>query len=59
MIFVLALTDTLLFAAIGRCTPAPVAEDDLIAANALRSGVRELGRCWARRWPDCCSRLAR
>ena len=28
---------------VGRCIPAVVADDDLVAANALRSGVRELG----------------
>jgi MFS family permease len=43
LVFVLALTDTPLTAAVGRCIPAVVADDDLVAANALRSGVRELG----------------
>jgi hypothetical protein len=32
-----------LAAVVGRCVPAVVADDDLVAANALRSGVRELG----------------
>src|SRR6516225_6680294 len=41
--FVMALVDTPLSAAVGRCIPAVVADDDLVAANALRSGVRELG----------------
>ncbi len=43
VVFVLALADTPLAAAVGRCVPAVVADDDLVAANALRSGVRELG----------------
>jgi MFS family permease len=43
VVFVLALADTPLTAAVGRCIPAVVADDDLVAANALRSGVRELG----------------
>ena len=43
VVFVLALVDTPLSAAVGRCIPAVVADDDLVAANALRSGVRELG----------------
>jgi MFS family permease len=43
VVFLLALIDTPLAAAVGRCVPAVVADDDLIAANALRSGVRELG----------------
>lgn len=43
VVFVLALIDTPLSAAVGRCIPAVVADDDLVAANALRSGVRELG----------------
>ncbi len=43
VVFVLALADTPLSAAVGRCIPAVVADDDLVAANALRSGVRELG----------------
>ena len=41
-VFALALVDTPLSAAAGRCIPAVVADDDLVAANALRSGVREL-----------------
>jgi MFS family permease len=43
VVFALALPDTPLIAAIGRCIPAVVADDDLVAANALRSGVWELG----------------
>jgi MFS family permease len=43
VVFVLALVDTPLTAAAGRCIPAVVADDDLVAANALRSGVWELG----------------
>ncbi len=43
VVFALALVDTPLAAAVGRCVPAVVADDDLVAANALRSGVRELG----------------
>jgi MFS family permease len=43
LVFVLALVDTPLSAAVGRCIPAVVADDDLVAANALRSGVWELG----------------
>src|SRR5215469_2094871 len=43
VVFVLALIDTPLSAAVGRCIPAVVADDDLVQANALRSGVRELG----------------
>src|SRR6266704_2877177 len=43
VVFALALVDTPLAAAVGRCIPAVVADDDLVAANALRSGVRELG----------------
>jgi MFS family permease len=43
VVLVLALADTPLSAAAGRCLPAVVADDDLVAANALRSGVRELG----------------
>jgi len=43
VVFALALADTPLSAAVGRCIPAVVADDDLVAANALRSGVRELG----------------
>ena len=55
VVFVLALVDTPLTAAVGRCIPAVVADDDLVAANALRSGVWELGTVQVRRWPDCCS----
>src|SRR6266567_1763082 len=43
VVFVLALVDTPLSAAVGRCIPAVVADDDLVAANALRSAVQELG----------------
>jgi MFS family permease len=43
VVFVLALADTPLAAAVGRCIPAVVADDDLVAANALRGGVQELG----------------
>jgi MFS family permease len=43
VVFILALADTPLAAAVGRCIPAVVADDDLVAANALRGGVRELG----------------
>ena len=43
LVFMLALVDTPLAAAVGRCIPVVVADDDLVAANALRSGVRELG----------------
>jgi MFS family permease len=43
VVFALALVDMPLAAAVGRCVPAVVADDDLVAANALRSGVRELG----------------
>jgi len=43
VVFVLALVDTPLTAAVGRCIPAVVADDDLVAANALRGGVWELG----------------
>jgi len=43
VVFALALVDTPLAAAVGRCIPAVVADDDLVAANAVRSGVRELG----------------
>jgi MFS family permease len=43
VVFALALVDTPLSAAVGRCIPAVVADDDLVAANALRSGVWELG----------------
>jgi len=43
VIFALAFIDTPLSAAVGRCIPAVVADDDLVAANALRTGVREFG----------------
>jgi MFS family permease len=43
VVFVLALAGTPLSAAAGRCIPAVVADDDLVAANALRSAVGELG----------------
>jgi MFS family permease len=43
VVFVLALVGTPLSAAAGRCVPAVVADDDLVAANALRSAVGELG----------------
>ncbi len=43
VVFVLALVDTPLSAAVGRCIPAVVADDDLVAANTLRSGLWELG----------------
>ena len=43
VVFVLALVDTPLSAAVGRWIPAVVADDDLVAANALRSAVGELG----------------
>ena len=43
VVFALAVADAPLAAAVGRCVPAVVADDDLAAANALRSGVRELG----------------
>jgi len=43
VVFVLALAGTPLTAAAGRCIPAVVADDDLVAANALRSGMQELG----------------
>jgi MFS family permease len=43
LVFVLALVNTPLSAAVGRCIPAVVADDDLVAANALRSAVGELG----------------
>ena len=43
VVFALALVDTPLSAAVGRCIPAVVADDDLVAANALRSAVGELG----------------
>ncbi len=43
VVFVLALVDTPLSAAVGRCIPAVVADDDLVEANALRGAVWELG----------------
>ena len=43
VVFLLALVDTPLSAAVGRCIPAVVADDDLVAANAMRSAVAELG----------------
>jgi len=43
VVFVLALVGTPLSAAVGRCIPTVVADDDLVAANALRSAVGELG----------------
>jgi MFS family permease len=43
VVFLLALADTPLSAAVGRCIPAVVADDDLVAANAMRSAVAELG----------------
>jgi MFS family permease len=43
VVFALALVDTPLSAAVGRCIPAVVADDDLVAANALRGAVAELG----------------
>ena len=43
LVFVLALVDTPLSAVVGQCIPAVVADDDLVAANALRSAVGELG----------------
>lgn len=55
VVFVLALVDTPLSAAVGRCVPAVVADDVLVAANALRSGVQEPGTVPSHRWPDCCS----
>jgi hypothetical protein len=42
LVFALALADMPLAATVGRCVTAVVADDDLVAANALRSGVREL-----------------
>jgi len=42
-VFLLALVNTPLSAAVGRCIPAVVADDDLVAANAMRSAVAELG----------------
>jgi MFS family permease len=41
--FVMALVDTPLSAAVGRCIPAVVADDDLVEANAVRGAVWELG----------------
>ena len=43
VVFALALVDTPLSAAVGRCIPAVVADDDLVEANALRGAVWELG----------------
>jgi MFS family permease len=43
VVFALSLVDTPLSAAVGRCIPAVVADDDLVAANALRGAVAELG----------------
>lgn len=43
IVFLLALVDTPLGAAVGRCIPVVVADGDLVAAKALRSGMRELG----------------
>ena len=43
VVFLLALVDTPLSATVGRCIPAVVADDDLVAANAMRSAVAELG----------------
>jgi MFS family permease len=43
VVFLLALVDTPLSAAVGRCIPAVVADDDLVAANAMRGAVAELG----------------
>ena len=43
VVFALGLIDTPLSAAVGRCIPVVVADDDLVAANALRTGVREFG----------------
>jgi len=43
VVFVLALVDTPLSAAVGRCIPAVVADGDLVEANALRGAVWELG----------------
>ena len=43
IVFLLALADTPLGAAAGRCIPVVVADEDLVAANALRGGMRELG----------------
>jgi len=43
IVFLLALADTPLGAAAGRCIPVVVADEDLVAANTLRGGMRELG----------------
>src|SRR5207302_1440617 len=43
IVFLLALVDTPLGAAVGRCIPVVVADEDLVAANTLRGGMRELG----------------
>lgn len=43
IVFLLALVDTPLGGAVGRCIPFVVADEDLVAANTLRGGVRELG----------------
>ncbi|MEA2587103.1 MAG: hypothetical protein QOH66_30 [Actinomycetota bacterium] len=43
IVFLLALVDTPLGAAVGRCIPFVVADEDLVAANTLRGGMRELG----------------
>jgi predicted MFS family arabinose efflux permease len=43
IVFLLALVDTPPGAAVGRCIPVAVGDDDLVAANALRGGMRELG----------------
>ncbi|HEY4938303.1 MAG TPA: MFS transporter, partial [Actinomycetota bacterium] len=43
IVFLLALVDTPLGAAVGRCSPLVVADEDLVAANTLRGGMRELG----------------
>jgi MFS family permease len=43
VVFVIELAGTPLAAAVSRCIPAVVADEDLVAANAVRSGVQELG----------------
>src|SRR5207245_9545505 len=43
IVFLLALADTPLGAAAGRCIPVVVADEDLVAANALRGGMRGPG----------------
>jgi MFS family permease len=43
VVFALALVDTPLSAAVGRCIPAVVGDDDNVAAKALRGAVAELG----------------